>query len=104
MPVLYPSVFLCMFGLCMTGLATEYYQIFLAQGVTFGVGAGGVFTSSFICVDQWFAERRGFAIGIASVGSSAGGVVFPLFLYEIIEEVGFPGAVRYTALLVGVGS
>lgn len=86
----------------MTSLATKYYQIFLAQGVGFGLGAGMVFTSSFICVGQWFVKRRGLAIGIASVGSSLGGVIFPLFFNQVIGEVGFAGAMRYAALFVGV--
>lgn len=86
----------------MTSLATEYYQIFLAQGVGYGIGAGGIFSSSMIAVGQWFVKRRGMASGIASAGSSLGGVIFPLFLYKLIGEVGFPGAIRYTALFLGV--
>lgn len=101
-PVLYPCSFLCIFSLCMTSLADKYYQIFLAQGICFGLGAGGVFTTAMVCVGQWFIKRRGLAIGLATAGSSMGGVIFPIFLNRVVEDVGFYGAVRYTALFVGV--
>lgn len=86
----------------MTSLAHKYYQIFLAQGLGFGMGAGGVFTSAMVCVGQWFSRRRGLAIGISSCGASVGGVVFPVFLERVIRHVGFYAAVRWTALVVGV--
>lgn len=101
-PVLYPCSLLCVFSLCMTSLAREYYQIFLAQGLGFGIGAGGVFSSCMISVGQWLARRRGLATGIAAAGSSMGGVIFPIFVDRVNRDVGFYGAVRYTALFMGV--
>lgn len=86
----------------MTSLATEYYQIFLAQGLGYGIGAGGVFTTGMVCTGQWFVKRRGMAVGIVVSGSGVGGVIFPIFLNRVVEDVGFYGAVRYTALLVGI--
>ncbi len=33
---------------------------------------------------------------------STGGVIFPFFVNRVIEDVGFGGAMRYTALLIGI--
>ena len=33
---------------------------------------------------------------------ATGGIVFPIFLNRVLEEVGFAGMVRYSALFVGI--
>jgi MFS family permease len=71
-PVMLPCTFLCVFSLCMTSLCTEYYQIILAQGICYGLGAGGIFTTCLVCVSQWFVKQRGLAMGITVAGSSIG--------------------------------
>ncbi|TPX12637.1 uncharacterized protein E0L32_000814 [Thyridium curvatum] len=101
-PVLYPGAVLCVFALCMTSLADKYYQIFLSQGLVFGVGSGAVFTAGLVCVGQWFVRRRGLASGIAASGSSMGGVIFPIFLNRVQADIGLPGALRYSALMIGI--
>ncbi|KAA8647968.1 hypothetical protein EYZ11_005666 [Aspergillus tanneri] len=92
-PVLYPCSFLCVFSLCMISLADQYHKFFLAQGSGFGIGYGGVFTVAMLCVCQWFIRRRRLATGIASCGSSLGGVIFPIFLNWVMQQVGFYGAI-----------
>lgn len=119
-PVIVPCSILCVFSLAMTSLSKEYYQIFLAQGIGFGLGAGGLFTTCMVCAGQWFQRRRGLALGIVSCGSSLGkagfpsivnpehanmekgGVVFPVFVNRVMARVGFYGTVRYIALLIGI--
>ncbi|KAE8308031.1 major facilitator superfamily domain-containing protein [Aspergillus transmontanensis] len=101
-PVLYPCSVLYVFALCITSLATEYYQVFLAQRLAFGTEAGGVFTAALLCVDQWFIQQRVLATRVAAARSSLKGVIFPIFIDRIVAEVGFYGAVRYTALCVNI--
>ena len=101
-PVLVPCSILCVFSLCMLSLSSKYYQIFLSQGLGFDLGAGGIFTTCFVVAGQWFVKRRGLATGIVICDSSLGGVVFPFFVNRIIEDIEFAGAVRYTALFVGL--
>ena len=86
----------------MLSLSSKYYQIFLAQGLGFGLGAGGIFTACFIVTGQWFVKRRGLAVGIITCGNSLGGVIFPFFVNRVIQDVGFAGAMRYTALFIGI--
>jgi MFS family permease len=41
----------------------------------------------------------GLAIGIASSGSSLGGVIYPIVLYRLLSQIGFPWAVRSLAFI-----
>ena len=86
----------------MLSLSTEYYQILLSQGIGFGLGAGGIFTTCFVVAGQWFVKQRGLAVGIVSCGSSLGGVILPFLVNRVIEDVGFAGAMRYIALFEGL--
>lgn len=71
-PILIPCSILCVFSLCMLSLSSEYYQIFLSQGLGFSIGAGGIFTTSYVITGQWFVKQRGLAMGIVTCGSSLG--------------------------------
>jgi MFS family permease len=56
----------------MTSLSNQYYQIFLAQGICTGLGAGMMFVPSIAIVSTYFEKNRAFAIGVGASGSSFG--------------------------------
>jgi len=86
--------FMVVFGLIMLSLSTQYWQALLAQGFCVGVGAGLLFVPTVSLIPTWFSTHVGLAVGIASSGSSFGGVIYPIVLYRLISQVGFPWAVR----------
>ncbi|KAL1965916.1 hypothetical protein VTN77DRAFT_5049 [Rasamsonia byssochlamydoides] len=100
--VMIPSAILCTLSIALLSLCRQYYQIFLAQGLGFGVGASGLFSCAVVATGQWFRARRALAMGIVVSGSSLGGVIHPIYLRILIQQIGFPGAVRYAALVIGV--
>ena len=73
---------------------TQMYLIHAGFGVVL-VCAG--INVSVIMVSQWFVRLRGRAIGIALVGSSLGGVVFPPLALRLIEAHGWRGGFQLMA-------
>ena len=64
-------------GLFGLSFATQYWQIFLAQGVACGVACGIVFLPAVSCISHFFKKRRATALGFLATGSSLGGVIYP---------------------------
>ncbi|CAM1508849.1 Fc.00g025880.m01.CDS01 [Cosmosporella sp. VM-42] len=88
------------FGLMMTSLATQYYQILLAQGVCSAIGVSAIFQPALSTIHAWFNTKRGAAFGILATGSSLGGVIFPIMVTRLIKEVGYGWAMRICAFLI----
>ncbi|KAK0109521.1 hypothetical protein ONS95_002210 [Cadophora gregata] len=97
-----PCAIGCTLSVLSLSFCTSYYQIFLAQGVGFGISAAGLFSCATTSVGQWFNKRKALALGIVLAGSSLGGVIHSLYLHILIQKVGFPSAVRWSALVVGL--
>ncbi|KAL8297749.1 hypothetical protein RB597_007229 [Gaeumannomyces tritici] len=83
------------FGFMMTSLASEYWHVLLGQGFCVGSGAGCIVVPSLAVLPQWFGpSRRALAVGMCVVGSSVGGVVYPLLFNGVIGPLGFPWTAR----------
>lgn len=91
--------FLIVFGHMMLSLCQTYWQCLLAQGFCIGIGAGCLFTPAVALLPSYFSTKIGLAIGLASSGSSLGGVIYPIVFYRLIPEVGFPWAVRVVGFI-----
>lgn len=93
------GTFLWTLGLITTSFCTEYYQFFLAFSVCVGIGGALLMTPLIAIVGQWFNKRRATAIGIATVGGSVGGVVYPLMLRKLYSSIGYAWALRVLGVL-----
>lgn len=88
------GTFLVTLGMMMTSIATEYWQIFLAQGVCVGLGAGCLFLPSIAVVATYFTSKRALATGVVASGGSVGSVIYPIVFHRLLPRAGFGWATR----------
>ncbi|KIW08845.1 uncharacterized protein PV09_00771 [Verruconis gallopava] len=86
----------------LLGLCHAYWQFMLVIGLMAGFGVSLIFTPSVSAVGHFFLAKRGAATGIAAMGGSVGGVVFPLTLQTLIPRIGFAWATRVMGLIIGI--
>ncbi|KAI0475210.1 MFS general substrate transporter [Xylariaceae sp. FL0804] len=77
----------------------SYWQLMLTQGVLTGIGGGVFFTPALALVATYFARRRALAVGLATTGNSAGGIVYPVLVRELLPRLGFAWTARALALV-----
>jgi MFS family permease len=87
-------------SLFILSVCEQYYQFLLGFGVLGGISASLVFTPAVTVVGHWFYKRRGIATGIACTGGAIGGIVFPIALDKLFDEVGYGWAIRVIAFIV----
>jgi MFS family permease len=92
------------FGLMMTSISTKYYQLFMAQAVCSAIGASAIIYGTLGALATWWRARRATAYGIATSGSSLGGVVFPIMINRLIPRVGFGWTMRAVAFIILLGA
>lgn len=86
-------------GLICTSFCTQYAHFFVAFSVCCGAGAALLMTPEVAILGHWFDKKCGAATGLATMGGSLGGVVFPILLRRLYSTVGFAWAIRALALL-----
>ena len=93
-PLLWTGSFGIVFGHMMLSLCDEYWQVVLAQGFVVGMGAGCLFVPCVSILPTYFSTRVGLALGLAYSGSSIGGIIYPIVLYRLLENLTFAWSIR----------
>lgn len=96
--VLEATAFIC------ASFAHNFWELFMAQGVLFGISMGLLFTPSVGIPSQWFTRRRALATGICAGGSGLGGIIFNLGTNAMIINISLEWAYRITAIIVLVAN
>jgi MFS transporter, MCT family, solute carrier family 16 (monocarboxylic acid transporters), member 3 len=86
-------------GTIFTSIATEYWQIFLAQGLMTGLGLGSQFMPAVTVVTSYFTTKKSFALAVAATGTGFGSIIFPCVIQYLIPRIGFGWAVRCQAFI-----
>ncbi|MCJ1401854.1 hypothetical protein MMC11_005071 [Xylographa trunciseda] len=98
--LVYVGLFCINLGMFMTSLCTAYWQLLLAQGIVMGVGNGLLFVTSISLIPQYFTTKKSFATGVASLGSSIGGIIYPIIFRQLQPTIGFGWATRVIAFIM----
>jgi MFS family permease len=83
----------------LLGVCSAYWHFLIVFGVLGGVGTSLVFTPGIAAVGHWFLRKRGEMTGLATVGGSLGGIVYPLVLQNLFPRIGFAWSTRVIALI-----
>jgi MFS family permease len=86
-------------GTLLTSFCTRYWQFLIVQGIYIGFGLGMAYMPSIAVIGCYFKRRRSLALAISTTGGGFGSLIFPSVLQYLIPKVGFPWAVRCSALV-----
>ncbi|MCJ1244136.1 hypothetical protein MMC30_001334 [Trapelia coarctata] len=87
-------------GVFLTSLCTQYWQLFLAQGICTGIGSGLLFCPTLALVATYFSKKRAMAFGIVASGTTTGGVAIPGIVEALLPRIGFGWTVRVLGFIV----
>lgn len=83
----------------LLGVCQVYWHFLVVFGIMGGLGTSLVFTPAVAAVGHFFLLKRGQYTGLAAVGGSLGGIVYPLTLQALFPKIGFAWATRVIALI-----
>jgi MFS family permease len=93
-PTVVLGVAIHLVGIFCLSISKTYWQFLLTQGLCTGIGGGIFFVPIMGLCSTYFAKKRGMALGIVTCGNSAGGIIYPVIVRQLLPKLGFGWTVR----------
>ncbi|KAJ4370364.1 hypothetical protein N0V83_004882 [Neocucurbitaria cava] len=93
-PIVAVGIALQILGIFTLSAAKTYWQLLLTQGLCTGIGGGVFFVPIMGLCSTYFSTHRGIALGIVTSGNSAGGIIYPVIVRQLLPTLGFGWTVR----------
>lgn len=85
-------------SLLAAAFATQVWQLYLTQGILYGVGASLTYFAGLSLPAQWFTRNRGLVIGIAISGGGVGG----LWMSPVVSGLLNSKGLRWTMIALAI--
>ncbi|KAG0262131.1 hypothetical protein BGZ95_004083 [Linnemannia exigua] len=85
-------------GLLLASWCTELWQLYLTQGVMFGIGASFLNIAATAIPPLWYDKNRGLAMGICFCGAGVGGLILGFVIPALINAVDIYWTLRIFAI------
>ncbi|KAG0231054.1 hypothetical protein BGW42_000530 [Actinomortierella wolfii] len=89
-------------SLVLASFCRQLWQLYLTQGILFGIGASLAYYPAISVVSHYFVARRGIATGLAVSGVGLGGLVLAPLTQFLIDRIGTFNTLRALAAMIFV--
>ncbi|KAK9379674.1 major facilitator superfamily domain-containing protein [Kockiozyma suomiensis] len=93
------GTFMLPFGILLSAFCTHWIEFMIVQSFIVPLGAAMLFYSTTASMSSWFVKKRGVAFGIATTGSSIGGVVMSYVFDQLSTQKSYQRAVFALAMI-----
>lgn len=93
------SAVLLFVGFMAVSVSKSLIAFIFSLSICMGTAHALAITPLVSLVSHWFLLRRGQALGLASLGGSIGGAIWPLVLRALYSSVGFSWGIRIVAFI-----
>ncbi|KAG0321706.1 hypothetical protein BGZ99_003729 [Dissophora globulifera] len=97
--ILWSGCIISSLGLFIASWCTQLWQLYLTQGVMFGIGISFLNIAATAIPPLWYDKHRGLAMGICFCSAGIGGLIFGFIIPILIDAVDIYWTLRIFAII-----